>query len=465
MSNSITTSFQFGGKNRQKIAALNGGIAATEVNPDSGNEEPTLSQELQAHITSIVTSRMSPGAAKNMPEAKLIQELEGLIAKIIDEEKIQANQNEQRQLARNIVNDLIGLGPLEELKNEENITDIMVNGPSNVFVEKNGRTILLPMKFRSEQHLRDIANRIARSMNRPLDEAHPLLDARLADGSRVNIVIPPVAIDGTTISIRKFSKDNMTLDILANPPPGRQPALSHKMRDWLAMAARCRYNILISGGTSTGKTTMLNAVSRYIDNNERIVTIEDAAELRLQQPHVVRLETRRNTGGDSNGEDIDQGRLVHNALRMRPDRIILGEVRGGEAFDLLSAMNTGHDGSLGTLHANTPRDALSRLENMVLMSGYELPSRVIRNQIQSAVDMIIQIERLPDGSRRIMSISEVTGIEGDVITLQELFRFSVLNQINGKIVGEFVSSGNQPYNKGKLRNYGLEDDARRLFTE
>ena len=323
--------------------------------------------------------------------------------------KIQLNKVEQEDLVKMLLDKMLGLGPLEPLLADESINDIMVNGHNQVYVERRGKLELTDVKFRDDRHVMNVATRIVSQIGRRVDESSPLVDARLQDGSRVNIIIPPLAIDGPSISIRKFSKKKITLDVME-----QQQNLSTSMASVLRIAARSKLNILISGGTGSGKTTLLNAMSQMIDHGDRIVTIEDAAELRLQQPHVVRLETRpSNLEGQG---AITMRDLVKNALRMRPDRIILGEVRGSEALDMLQAMNTGHEGSMSTVHANRPREALTRLENMVSMAGVSLPPKAVRTQIAAALDVIIQISRMRDGIRRITHIMEVVGMEDDIVT-------------------------------------------------
>jgi len=326
----------------------------------------------------------------------------------------------------------------------------MVNGPKQVYVERRGKLELTDVMFRDNNHVMSVATRIVTQVGRRIDESSPLVDARLADGSRVNIIAPPLAIDGTSISIRKFSKKGITLDIMA-----KQENISPAMAVVLKIAARSRLNILISGGTGSGKTTLLNAMSQMIDAGERIVTIEDAAELQLQQPHVVRLETRP-PNLEGKGE-INMRDLVKNTLRMRPDRIILGEIRGAEALDMLQAMNTGHDGSLCTIHANRPREALTRLENMVGMAGVNLPGRAVRQQIAAAVHMVLQVSRMRDGVRRIINITEIVGMEGEVITTQDLFTYQYEGETSeGKLKGSFNSTGLRPHFTVKAEYYGLD---------
>ncbi|HXS42182.1 MAG TPA: CpaF family protein [Stellaceae bacterium] len=407
-------------------------------------------EDAKDRIQPKLLSRIDVSAASALPRAELAREIGEVVAEIAAEEKIQLNAVEQRNLVTKLVNDMVGLGPLEPLLADEGITDIMVNGPNQIYIERGGKLELSKIRFRDDAHVMNVATRIVSAIGRRVDESSPLCDARLADGSRVNIIIPPLAIDGPSISIRKFSKKKITLDVMS-----RQSNLSLPMSNVLKIAGRCRLNILISGGTGSGKTTLLNAISQMIDAGERIVTIEDAAELQLQQPHVVRLETRT-ANLEGNGE-ISMRDLVKNALRMRPDRIILGEVRGAEAVDMLQAMNTGHEGSLGTIHANRPREALTRLENMIGMAGINLPSKAVRTQIASALDMIVQVSRMRDGVRRITQITEVIGMEGDVITTQDLFHYEVEGESpDGKLLGRYVSSGLRPNFVPKAAYFGLD---------
>lgn len=400
-------------------------------------------------IQPLLMEHIDASAINELSRADVEDQVSDIVAELLIQQRINLNKTEQRELVTLMLNDMFGLGPLEPLLADEAVTDIMVNGPNQVYVERKGKLELTDVKFRDDQHLLNIAQRIVAAVGRRVDESSPICDARLADGSRVNVIAPPLAIDGTSISIRKFSKQKITLEKMAE-----QGNMSAKMCQLLKIAGRCRLNIIISGGTGSGKTTMLNAVSRNIDPGERIVTIEDAAELQLQQPHVVRLETRP-PNLEGKGEVTMRG-LVKNALRMRPDRIILGEVRGGEAIDLLQAMNTGHDGSLGTLHANRPREALTRLENMVNMAGLNLPQKAIREQISSAVNLIIQVARMRDGIRRVSHITEVVGMEGDVITTQDLYTFQFTGEDqSGHLKGEFVSSGLRPAFYERAEYYGL----------
>jgi pilus assembly protein CpaF len=407
-------------------------------------------RETKERIYTRLMEQIDLQTASRLPEDELRRQIVDVIGEIVIEEKLAINQLEQQWLAGQIVDDMIGLGPLEPLLKDDAITDIMVNGPHQIYVERKGKLTLTDVQFRDNEHVMNVAQRIVTAVGRRVDESSPICDARLKDGSRVNVIAPPLSLKGCSISIRKFSQKKITLDVMAG-----QGNISDPLCKLLKIAGACRLNLIISGGTGSGKTTLLNAISRMIDHGERIVTIEDAAELQLQQPHVVPLETRpKNLEGEG---EITMRDLVKNALRMRPDRIILGEVRGGEAIDLLQAMNTGHDGSLGTLHANNPREALTRLENMVNMSGLRLPSHAIRHQISSAVQLIVQIQRMRDGMRRVTHVTEVIGMEGEVIITQDLFTFQFQGEDeHGKLIGEFVSSGLRPHFTPQAAYFGLD---------
>lgn len=358
------------------------------------------------------------------------------------------NKLEKDKLIKEIIQEAKGYGPLDPLLNDPTISDILVNGAKNVYVEKNGKLFKTSVTFKDNQHLRNIIERIVSKVGRRIDEKSPMVDARLVDGSRVNAIIPPLSLDGPSLSIRKFKKDAGSLDSLL-----KWGALTKEMSEVLSMAVKARLNIVISGGTGAGKTTLLNSLSSQIPNDERIITIEDSAELALQQEHIVRLETRPpNIEGTGS---ISARDLMINALRMRPDRIIIGECRGAEALDMLQAMNTGHDGSLTTLHANSPRDALSRLETMSMYSGIDLPEKNIKSQITSAINLIIQVNRLQDGSRKITSVSEIIGMEGSVISMQEIFSFEQTAYENQKVVGQHVSTGIRPYFVDRLKEKNL----------
>jgi pilus assembly protein CpaF len=396
-----------------------------------------------------ILARIDPGTAVRMTKPELMVRVEELVAEIADERQLLLNQAEQRALASEIVDNMIGLGPLEPLLRDDTVADILVNGPSRVYVERHGKLILSAVRFRNDAQVLHVAQRIASAIGRRVDESSPMLDARLADGSRVNVITPPLSLKGVTISIRKFARNLFDFSKLVTFGTA-SPELARS----LEIAARCRLNIIISGGTGSGKTTLLNAMSQLIEKDERILTIEDAAELQLQQPHVVQLETRP-SNVEGRGQ-VTQRDLVRNALRMRPDRIIVGEVRGPEAFDMMQAMNTGHNGSMSTIHANSARDALARIENMVLMANVNLPSRAIRGQMRSALDLIIQIERMRDGTRRITEVAEVAGMEEDMITLATLFSYRYLgDNPDGSLNGVFEPSGIRPHFLPRLAYYGL----------
>jgi pilus assembly protein CpaF len=414
-------------------------------------QPPLLGRDdLKERVRAKLMSKIDPAVASQMPRRELQAQVTQLVGSIATEEKLQLNEAEQAALAAELTDDMTGLGPLEPLLQDDEVTDILVNGPHDIYVERHGKLEMTAARFRDAEHVMNVAQRIATAVGRRVDESSPMVDARLADGSRVNIVFPPLCLNGGTISIRKFSKKNITLQTMV-----QQGNLSVEMAQFLDLAARCRVNVLISGGTGSGKTTLLNAVSRHIAGDERVITIEDAVELQLQQPHVVQLESRPpNIEGAG---AIPQRELVRNALRMRPDRIIVGEVRGNEAFDMLQAMNTGHDGSMSTIHANTPRDALFRLENMVLMAAANLPLRALRAQIASAINIIVQIERMRDGIRRVERICEISGMEGEVISLRDLFTFQFRGDGHaGFIEGAFEPSRLRPDLAARAAQYGLE---------
>jgi pilus assembly protein CpaF len=426
-----------------------GGVPATVPQP-AAEKRAQATKSAHGRIQNALLERIDASAAAKLPRDELQRQVAELIAEIVVEERISLTSREQQALCIALVDDMIGLGPLETLLGDESVTDIMVNGPYQVYVERRGKLELTDIRFRSHQHVFNIAQRIATRVGRRVDETCPICDARLADGSRVNIIAPPLAIDGTAISVRKFAKKSITLDVMV-----RQQNISENLARVLKIASACRLNIIISGGTGSGKTTMLNAMSQLIDPGERIVTIEDAAELQLQQPHVVRLETRP-PNLEGHGE-VTIRDLVKNSLRMRPDRIICGEVRGGEALDMLQAMNTGHDGSMCTLHANNPREALTRLENMVNMAGTQLPSRAVRNQMVGAVHLIVQVSRMRDGVRRVTHVTEVIGMEGEVITMQDLFTFDYQGESrDGSLIGSFKPAGVRPHFMRKAAYYGLD---------
>ncbi|MBV9901383.1 MAG: CpaF family protein [Alphaproteobacteria bacterium] len=423
----------------------------------SGEQSSSRSEGFEASIHRIkeqvlprLLERVDPEAAATLSKEELAEEFRPIIGEVLAELKINLNRREQFALEKVLVDELLGLGPLEELLSDPEISDIMVNGPNQTFIEKRGKLEVAQIQFRDEEHLFQIAQRIVNKVGRRIDQTTPLADARLQDGSRVNVIVPPLSLRGTAISIRKFSEKPITIDMMKN-----FGSMSDKMATVLKIAGASRFNVIISGGTGSGKTTMLNALSKLIDPGERVITIEDAAELRLQQPHWLPLETRPpNLEGQG---AITIRDLVINALRMRPDRIILGEIRGSECFDLLAAMNTGHDGSMATLHSNSPRECLARMENMVMMSDIKVPKEAISRQIADSVDLIVQVKRLRDGSRRTTNVTEVIGMEGDVIVTQELFKFEYLDETaDGKIIGEYRSMGLRPYTLEKAKQFGFD---------
>lgn len=367
---------------------------------------------------------------------KVTREIVLIIRDIISSGRAYISADDSNTLASMICDEIVGYGPLDSLMNDDSVNDILVNGPYSIYVERAGKLVKTNKFFINDRQLLDIARRLVNKIGKNVDEAHPLVDSRMPDGSRLNVVIPPVAIDGASLSIRKFGKGSRSFSDLIN-----FRSLNEDMANFLVIAARCRMNIIVSGGTGSGKTTMLNALSQFINDNERTITLEDAAELRLQQDHVVRLETR--SGGEDGRGQVTMRNLLINALRMRPDRIILGECRGEEAFEMLQAMNTGHNGSMSTLHANTARDALARLESMVIMGQSELPITAIRRYISSSVNFIIQVSRLPDGQRKVTSITEVLGMESENIVTHDVFKFEIDDErdFDGKIQGEFVCNG------------------------
>ena len=392
--------------------------------------------KVQLHQSLIELINLS--ALDKMSREQIEAEVGHIIHDELKKQNHALNQNERKQLVADVLDELLGLGPLEPLLKDSTITDILVNGPTRVFVERYGILEPTPVRFKDEKHLLRIIQKIVSAVGRRVDESSPMVDARLADGSRVNAVVPPLALDGSLLSIRKFARVPISMDRLVEI--GSIPL---QIADVLKAIVASRRNVLISGGTGSGKTTLLNAMSAYIDGRERIVTIEDSAELQLQQRHIVRLETRP-ANIEGKGE-ISQRDLVKNALRMRPDRIIVGEVRAGEAFDMLQAMNTGHEGSMTTVHANTPRDALSRVEQMIGMSGIDIPARSARTQIASAIHVVIQVSRLSDGRRKLVSVAELTGMEGDVVTMQEIFRFRQTGvAADGQVIGKFEATGIRP---------------------
>ncbi|KPV40099.1 pilus assembly protein CpaF [Thiohalorhabdus denitrificans] len=411
-------------------------------------------QEMKGQIHRRLLDRMNLAIIEHLDPREVREQIGELVREMLAEEDIPLNAAERDRLVQEIQDEVLGLGPLEPLLADPTVNDILVNTSQTVYVERAGRLEEASARFQNDDHLMRIIDKIVSGIGRRIDESSPMVDARLADGSRVNAVIPPIAVDGPMLSIRKFSEDPLTMENLVE-----RKSLTAGMADFLRSAVRSRVNVLISGGTGTGKTTLLNAMSGSIPEWERVVTIEDSAELQLQQPHVVRMETRPpNIEGEG---EITQRDLVRNALRMRPDRMVLGEVRGEEALDMLQAMNTGHEGSLTTIHANTPRDSMTRLDHMVGMTGISIPPNVIRHQISSALHLVVQLERLMDGRRLVSSIQEITGMEEEVISMQEIFRFRQQTvSSEGRVQGVFQASGIRPQILGRFQEQGIRlDDA------
>ncbi|HEX5279227.1 MAG TPA: CpaF family protein [Micropepsaceae bacterium] len=443
---SVKTAAPVSATAKANSAAATSPAGAQTVPEDGGNREQIKSDVFNALIDAIDLTRL----ASLDPESGR-EEIREIVNEIVSLKNIVVSVSEQEQLITDICNDVLGYGPLEPLLARDDIADIMVNGASRVFIEVGGKVQLTNVRFRDNAQLLNICQRIVSQVGRRVDESSPICDARLSDGSRVNVIAPPLALDGPTLTIRKFRKDKLKLADLV-----RFGSITPEGSRLLAVIGRARCNVIISGGTGSGKTTLLNCLTAHIDEDERVITCEDAAELQLQQAHVVRLETRpANVEGQG---QVTMRDLVKNCLRMRPERIIVGEVRGAEAFDLLQAMNTGHDGSMGTIHANSPREALSRLESLITMGGFSLPSKTIREMIVGSIDVIVQAERLRDGSRRITSITEVVGAEGDVITTQDLLVYQIEGEDeNGKISGAHVGTGIvRPVMWDRARYFGLE---------
>ena len=409
-----------------------------------------IKSEIHTHIIDEMPDDLQRVISQSSADQKELRRLvEGMCADAIKDNPFAIPLGDRERLVEELISEILGLGPIEPLLKDSSVTEVMVNGPDSIYIERKCRLQKTDVRFRNTEHLMHIIDRIVTAVGRRVDESSPMVDARLADGSRVNVIIPPLSLSGPCVTIRKFSKDVLTVDKMIE-----FGSFDQRMAEFLEDCVKGRLNIVVSGGTGSGKTTLLNVLSSYVPATERIVTLEDSAELQLKQDHVVTLETRPpNIEGEG---EVTMRDLVRNALRMRPDRIIVGECRTSEALDVLQAMNTGHDGSMTTAHANSARDALSRLETMVLMSGMELPLRAIRSQIASAVDIIVQIARLRDGSRKIINIAEVTGMEGDIITLQDLFRFENHGlDSDGRITGEFLTSGLRPMCTEKLAMNGV----------
>ncbi len=428
-------------------------VAVVEPPPPSSTQaerDTMLDTRLRLHGRLI--DELDLSKLDRLEEGEMRRHVRSLVGDFARDEALALNASELDELGSSVFDEMVGLGPIEPLLQDDSIADILINGPFQVYVERRGELDLTPVRFRDNDHLLRIINRIVATVGRRIDESQPMVDARLPDGSRVNAAIGPVTLDGACVSIRKFSKKPYDLDRLVGV--GAMPSC---VAEFLRGAVRSRVSIVISGGTGSGKTTLLNALSAGISHKERLITIEDAAELQLQQPHVVRMETRP-PNIEGKGE-IRQRELVKNALRMRPDRVILGEVRGEEAFDMLQAMNTGHEGSMATIHANNPREAVTRLEQMVAMSSMRLPAEAVRGQIASAVHMVVQVMRLADGKRRLMSVTEITGMEGNVVQMQEIFNFQRLStEADGTVIGEFRATGLRPKCMEEMTRRGIVFD-------
>jgi pilus assembly protein CpaF len=406
--------------------------------------------DLKLELHRVLLDSLNLAALEHATEADLRQEIQSITSEFLEEKAIILNREDRQTLNKELYDEVTGLGPLETLLQDDTVNDILVNGPHQIFVERDGKLQLTEIKFKDERHLMRIIDKIVSAVGRRVDESNPYVDARLKDGSRFNAMVPPVAVDGSLVSIRKFKKDKLGIDDLVN-----FGAFTEEMAAYLQAAVATRLNIIVSGGTGSGKTTTLNALSSFIDNDERILTIEDTAELQLQQTHVGRMESRP-PNVEGKGE-VSPRDCLKNALRMRPDRIIVGETRGEEVIDMLQAMNTGHDGSMTTIHANSARDGVSRLENMIAMAGIEMPLKAVRSQISSAVNLIVQASRLQDGSRRMTSITEITGMEGDVISMQEIFRYQRVGLTpENKIIGHFTATGVRSHYAERFRMWGYD---------
>jgi pilus assembly protein CpaF len=418
--------------------------------PGSGESAQYSFQEMKAKLHRSLINRMDLTKLSALTTEQAHAEVSRLAESVLAQESLPLSAADRERLVNDVRHELFGLGPLEPLLADPTISDILVNAHGKIYIERRGKLEVTNVAFKDDEHLMRVIERIVTSVGRRIDESSPMVDARLRDGSRVNAIIPPLSIDGPVLSIRRFGAEPLRMNMLIE-----HKALTKDIADMLQMCVSARLNVLISGGTGAGKTTLLNALSAYIPEDERIVTIEDSAELQLQQPHVVRLETRP-PNIEGRGE-VTQRDLVRNSLRMRPDRIVIGEVRGGEAIDMLQAMNTGHDGSLTTIHANTPRDALARLETMIQMTGMRLSDRAMRQQVASAIDLVVQVARLSDGTRRLTSISEITGMEGETITMQEIFLFERTGiDSSGQVIGRFKPTGIRPRFAEQLKACGLQ---------
>ncbi len=434
----------------RKAAPAAAPVAAEAGAEDKDRKRRIRLDEVKTEMHHRLLDNLNLSALETAKESELKAEITAITSEQLEELGIVLNREDRQTLNTELFDEVTGLGPLEPLLKDDTVNDILVNGPNRVFIERAGKLTLTDVRFKDERHLLRIIDKIVSAVGRRVDESNPYVDARLKDGSRFNAMVPPVAVDGSLVSIRKFKKDKLGIDDLV-----KFGAFSEEMAAYIQAAVACRLNIIVSGGTGSGKTTTLNALSSFIDNSERILTIEDTAELQLQQLHVGRMESRPpNVEGKG---AVTQRDCLRNALRMRPDRIIVGETRGEEVIDMLQAMNTGHDGSMTTIHANNARDACSRLENMVAMAGIEMPLKAVRAQIASAVHLIVQAYRLQDGSRRMVSITEVTGMEGEVISMQEVFRFQRTGLMpDGKILGHFTACGVRSHYSERFRQWGYD---------
>ncbi|RUS63352.1 CpaF family protein [Pseudorhodobacter sp. E13] len=424
--------------------------AAEAVAVDKEQKRKDRLMELKVELHKKLLENLNLAALESASEANLKAEIAAIVAEALDEMSVALNKDDRVALNQELYDEVMGLGPLETLLKDESVNDILVNGPKRIFIERAGKLTLTDITFKDERHLLRIIDKIVSAVGRRVDESNPYCDARLADGSRFNCMVPPVAVDGSLVSIRKFKKEKLGVSDLV-----KFGAFTEEMAAYLQAAVSTRLNVIVSGGTGSGKTTTLNALSSFIDNTERVLTIEDTAELQLQQIHVGRMESRPpNVEGKG---AVTQRDCLRNALRMRPDRIIVGETRGEEVIDMLQAMNTGHDGSMTTIHANSARDAVSRLENMIAMAGIEMPLKAVRSQISSAVNLVVQASRLQDGSRRMTSITEITGMEGEVISMQEIFRYERLGLAgDGKIIGRFNATGVRSHYSERFRQWGFD---------
>ena len=434
---------------RERLIKEPGFAGAGNGNGPDGQGQHTF-QEVKSRLHRVLINRMDLSKLSTLTPEQVNAEVSRLAESVLTQESMPLSSSDRERLVCEVQHELFGLGPLEPLLADPTISDILVNCYNTIYIEKRGKLELTNVTFKDDEHLMRVIERIVSSVGRRIDESSPMVDARLQDGSRVNAIIPPLSIDGPVLSIRRFGAEPLRMSALIE-----NKALTKDIAEMLEMCVKARLNVLISGGTGAGKTTLLNALSAYIPEDERIVTIEDSAELQLQQPHVVRLETRP-PNIEGRGE-VTQRDLVRNSLRMRPNRIVIGEVRGGETIDMLQAMNTGHDGSLTTVHANTPRDALSRLETMIQMAGMNISERAMRQQVASAIDLVLQVARLSDGSRRVTSISEITGMEGDTITMQEIFQYERTGVgPQGQVIGRFRPTGIRPRFAEKLKACGVQ---------